>query len=29
MFFPEKAAGGSPVDYFAAVSGGLMLLPAL
>jgi hypothetical protein len=28
MFFPEKAAGGSPVDYFAAVSGGLTLAPS-
>ena len=28
MFFPEKAAGGSPVDYFAAVNGGLSLTPS-
>lgn len=28
MFFPEKAAGGSPVDYFAAVNGGLSLVPS-
>lgn len=28
MFFPEKTAGGSPVDYFAAVSGSLSLVPS-
>jgi hypothetical protein len=27
MFFTEKAANGSPVDYMAAVSGGLRLVP--
>lgn len=28
MFFPEKAADRSPVDYRAAVNGGLQLVPA-
>jgi len=28
MFFPEKAADRSPIDYVAAVSGGLRLVPA-
>ena len=27
MFFPEKDAAGDPVDYRAAVSGGLILVP--
>jgi len=27
MFFPEKTADGSPVNYMAAVSGGLRLVP--
>jgi hypothetical protein len=28
MFFAEKAADRSPIDYMAAVSGGLRLVPA-
>jgi hypothetical protein len=28
MFFPEKAANRRPVDYVAAISGGLRLVPA-
>jgi hypothetical protein len=27
MFFPEKAADGSSIDYFAAISGGLRSAP--
>ena len=27
MFFPEKTAGGTPVDYEAAVHGNLQLVP--